>query len=104
MNLLKEADIIMVEKGLIVERACASQANVFVDDRLYAIHDDELRDLADEISDRTNGSVTVYLSGLPRGCIVLVWNLTRAMYSDDLAGAVAYLCRSIARTNITRNW
>lgn len=100
MELLKET--ILVNDGLVVERVCASQANIFVDDRLYNIHDDELRDLANEVHDRTHGSVTVYLSGVARGCIVLVWNLARKNYDDDLADAVAYLCHCIAGTCITR--
>lgn len=90
-----------VDEGLIVERAFASQANVFMDNRLYTIHEEELRELADEINDRTHGSVNVYINAFTRGCIVLVWNLARAISSDELALSVAFLCRCIARTKIT---
>ena len=102
MDLLKEAGIVRMDDGLIVERVCASQANIFVNDRAYIIHEDELRGLADEIFNQTGGSVTMDYGEFPRGRIVLVWNLTRAMRSDVLAGAVAFICRAIARTHIAR--
>ena len=98
------SSIVKVDEGLFVERVCASQANVFMDDRIYYIHRDEVRDLAEEIRSRTNGAVTVYLSGLARGIIVLVWNPALAVNDDDLPGATAYLSRCIAETHIARRY
>ena len=98
------SSIVQVDEGLFVERVCASQANVFMDDRIYYIHKDKIRDLAEEISNRTKGAVTVYLSGLDRGIIVLVWNPALAVNDDDLPGATAYLSRCIAETHIAKRY
>jgi|GEM_PF-3665303 len=94
MNNVKE-----VKKGLVVEKIGESQANIFIDGRIYVLNNNKLDNAAEEIVKGSDNTLKVYLGGLKNGRIAIVRNLAMGSASD-LGQAVAYMVSVISEMAI----
>lgn len=92
-------NVVIVKSGLVTERLGESQANIFFNDRIYCIQEDQLSLVASRITE-DHASIEVYLGGFKHGCIVVVENLAMSNNNYALAEVVSYLCDYIAKRSI----
>lgn len=94
-----ENNVTTFKKGLVVERLGESQANIFFNDRIYCVQEDQLSLVASRITE-DHSSINIYFGGFDHGCIIVVENLAMSNNNYALAEAVAYLCDYIAKRSI----